>query len=372
MSRILPAQHEFVQKTLRDFRVAENGQKWVARLKGEGRFRSSVFPELAERESKVLIELIPEAEWRRPGPLKRWLSALRIPYLTISLLPLLLVVCARLQSGTALPLLITFLLFASVALIHLGCNLWSDYEDHLRGVDNPGQSGGSGVIQKLWIPAVHLRAAAALLFLTGCALGFLLLFQLPLELVGQRLLWIGLLGALGAASYSGWPFHYKYLGLGEPIVFLLSGPVVMVGAAALYFSNQELTRFALLSLPLAFLVTLRLHAGNMQRIPFDSIARVLTIARGCGFVWSKAACVFLALAPFACVAGLIAAGFAGLPSLACMLALPLAWGVIIQVKQASGPLDPACLGLRRMAAWLHLAFGLLYCLSFLSQNQIIN
>jgi 1,4-dihydroxy-2-naphthoate octaprenyltransferase len=365
MSRILPARHEFVQKALRDFRVAENGERWVARLKGEGRFRSSVFPELADRESKVLVELIPEAEWSRPGAVLRWLEALRLPYLMISLLPLLLVACARLSGGSGLPRAVTLLLFASVTLIHLGCNLWSDYEDHLRGVDNPGQSGGSGVIQKLWIPAVHLRGAAALLFFSGCALGLLLLSRLPMELVGQRLLWIGLLGALGAASYSGWPFHYKYLGMGEPVVFLLSGPIVTVGAAALYFPNGELARFALLSLPLAFLVTLRLHLGNMQRIPFDTIARVLTIARGCGFGWSKAACVFLALAPFACVAGLVAVGSAGWYSFACLLAAPFAVRLVLELKQASGPLDPACRGLRRTAAWLHLGFGLLYCFSFL-------
>jgi len=293
------------------------------------------------------------------------LVALRLPYLSISLLPLLLVLCARLRQGPV-PALVTTLLFASVALIHLGCNLWSDYEDHLRGVDSPGQSGGSGVIQKLWIPAVHLRNAAAALFLLGCVLGLLLLARLPSELLGQRLFWLGFLGALGAASYSGWPFHYKYFGLGEPIVFLLCGPLVTAGAAALFFpGSRELARFALLSLPLSFLVTLRLHSGNMQRIPFDSIARVLTIARVQGFAWSKRAYAGLLAAPFACVGLLVAYGFAGRFALLSFLALPFALPAIGALRSASGPLDPACQALRRHAARFHAAFGLLYSLAFL-------
>jgi 1,4-dihydroxy-2-naphthoate octaprenyltransferase len=364
MTKVFPSDHEYIRRTLRDFRVAEDGQRWVARLRGEGKFRSSVFPEFAKQQ--VLVELIPFSEWTRPAMPLRWLAALRLPYLTISLLPLLLVLCARVGSGAGVPWLLTFLLFSSVTLIHLGCNLWSDFEDHLRGVDNSGQSGGSGVIQKLWIPAVHLRNAAAALFLLGCAFGLVLMAELPAELVTQRLFWLGLVGAIGAASYSGWPFHYKYFGLGEPIVFLLSGPLVTAGAAALYFPGPgELTRFALLSLPLSFLVTLRLHCGNMQRIPFDTAARVLTIARIGGFSWSKSAYAFLLIAPFLCVGSLVYTHEAPREALLSFVGLPLAAMALLALPRASGPLDPACYDLRTQASRLHWAFGLLYCAGFL-------
>ena len=233
-SRVLSAQDSFVLRALRDFRVMENGREWIARLRGAGKFRSAVFPE--KNDGQVLVELIPVSEWERPSLPVRWAHALRLPYLLFSLLPLFLVLTHVRSLGLDLrPLLpITLLLFASLVMIHLGCNLWSDYEDHLRGVDSPEHTGGSRVIQRLWIPAVHLRNAAAVLFFGGCALGLGLLWLLPWSLVGTQLLWIGLLGAFGAASYSGWPFHYKYLGLGEPIVFVLSGPVVTAGAALIY------------------------------------------------------------------------------------------------------------------------------------------
>jgi 1,4-dihydroxy-2-naphthoate octaprenyltransferase len=364
VTRVYPSDHESVKRYLHDFRVAEDGKRWIARLRGEGKFRSSVFPEAGKPQ--VLVELIPLSEWKRPALPWRWLRALRVPYLAISLMPLLLVLGARLSAGAGTPFLLSALLFSCVLFIHLGCNLWSDYEDHLRGVDAPGQSGGSGVVSRLWIPAVHLRNAAAALFLLGCGLGLVLLTQLPADLVTQRLLWLGLLGALGAASYSGWPFHYKYFGLGEPIVFLLSGPLVTAGAAALYFpGTDDLLRFALLSLPLSFLVTLRLHSGNMQRIPFDTIAGVHTIARLGGFPWSKRSYAFLALVPYACVLLLALFGPAPRSALFSFVSLPLAAWALRPLPAAKGPLDPACAELKARASALHLSFGLLYTLGFL-------
>lgn len=364
--RVLPSDHEFIRRTLRDFRVVENGRRWVARLRGEGRFRSAAFSDLAGEKPQVLVELIPIESWSRPNKVLRWLAALRLPYLTISMLPLLLVLCAGLGSGIAAPPALTALLFASVALIHMGCNLWSDYEDHLRGVDHPGAGGGSGVIGKLWIPAIHLRNAAAAFFFAGLALGLLLLTELPAGLVTQRLFWFGLFGAAGAASYSGWPFHYKYFGLGEPVVFLLAGPLVTAGAAALYFPELgQLARFAWLSLPLAFLVTLRLHSGNMQRIPFDTFAGTQTIARIFGFDWSRHACVFLLVMPYLSVAALIFFRLASPAAALVLFSLPFAVLASRRVREAKGPLDPACHELRREAARLHLCFGLMYCFSFL-------
>ncbi|WP_218276896.1 hypothetical protein, partial [Pseudomonas sp. FW305-124] len=86
---------------------------------------------------------------------------------------------------------------------HISCHLWGEVEDHLRGVDSPGSTSGSGVIRELWIPATHMRIAAIILFLIGFFMGLTLLYFLPWEGSGKQLLWIGLIGAVSAASYSG-------------------------------------------------------------------------------------------------------------------------------------------------------------------------
>lgn len=364
--RVLPAEDPLVRKALQDFRVTENGRRWIVRMKGEGRFRSSVFPEFNETNRRVLLEMIPEENWERPSGLWRWLVALRLPYLLFSILPLLLVAASRYSATKQLPGLAGALLFLSVILVHVSCNLWGEYEDHLRGVDAPEHSSGTGVIQKLWIPAIHLRNSAALLLPLGVLAGILLLALLPLEQTGRHILWLGLVGIVGAASYSGWPFHYKYIGLGEPIVFLLSGPIVSMGASLVFFGNSShFLYFSLASLPLAFLAVLRLHGGNMQRIPFDTMAGVFTIARWLGFFWSKMALGFLLFAPFVAALLLWATGFAPLTSLICLVTLPLAFWALIPLRLAKGPLDPACSELRELGSRLHLIFGLIYAASFI-------
>lgn len=365
MNRVLSQADPFVTRVLKDFRLREDAL--VARIRGEGRFHSAVFPELAAKDRNVLVEFLPESEWRAglPPLWKRWWTALRPSYLVFSALPLLLVVAVyHQQKRPALPGL-TLLLFACVTLLHVSCNLWNDYEDHMRGVDSPDSSGGSGVIQKLWIPAAHLRSAAAVLFLLGFALGVALFLQLPFADAGRHLLWIGLLGALGAASYSGWPFHYKYFALGEPVVFLLSGPLLTMGASVVYFRDASyFLWFALASLPLAFLATLRLHSGNMKRIPFDVMAGTDTIARKLGFSLSKVAHGFLLFAPFLTAGSLAMFQVTGKGVLLSFLALPFALTALHPLFLAKGPLDPACAGIRSSSARLHFAFGLIYCISF--------
>lgn len=361
-SKIFAINDPMVKRALKDFRVENR----VARIKGEGKFKSVAFPEFESKN--VLLEFISRDEWKKnlPSFLVRWCIALRIPYLLFSLLPILLVAASYFQMNRSIQGSTMALLLSSIIFLHLGCNLWSDYEDHLRGIDSPDHEGGSGVIQKLWIPAVHLRNMAALLFGAGLLLGIFLFLQIPYEPTGKKILWIGLSSALAIASFSGWPFHYKYFGLGEPIMFLLAGPVVTIGASFVFFQDSNYwIWFALLSLPLSFLATLRLHAGNLQRIPFDKMANSITIAKVLGFQKSKLAFGFLFIAPFLCV--LFSAFYMGAPkaSLATFLLLPLLYFPFKNLAQASGPLDPACQRLRRDAAKFHLLFGLVYCISFL-------
>ncbi|NUM88902.1 MAG: prenyltransferase [Bdellovibrionales bacterium] len=361
--RVLPENDSFVARLLRDFRFVEDGRRFVARLQGEGRFGSSVLPNRKNR--KVLVEPLAWEEWRgtRPGFARRWLQALRLPYLAFSLLPLLLVVTSHFGANGLARATEALHMVLATTLLHLGCNLWNDYEDHLRGVDSPENSGGSGVIRKLWIPAVHIRNAAAAMFLLGIALGVALLLRL--EWTQKHLLWIGLLGAIGAASYSGWPFHYKYLGLGEPVVFLLGGPLIAMGATAVMHEDADFFLwYALASLPLSFLAVLRLHTNNMQRAPFDAMAGARTIASLAGFKLSRWLTVWLLLAPFLAALALRLSGVAPGASWISALALPLLARPLRLALSCTGPLDPACGDLRRSVARLHLAFGLMWILGY--------
>ena len=103
----------------------------------------------------------------------------------------------------------------------------------------------------------------------------------------------------------------------------------------------------------------------MQRIPFDTAARVITIARLGGFSWSKRAYSFLVVAPYLFVGILVSAHVASAWALLTLGALPFAFRALKTLRRTNGPLDPACYELRAEGARLHWAFGLLYCASFL-------
>lgn len=231
----------------------------------------------------------------------------------------------------------------------------------MRGVDAPESSGGSGVIQKLWIPAVHIRRMAWIFLCAGIICGLSLLSLLDWETSGSRLFWIGVLGALGAASYSGWPFHYKYLGLGEIIVFLMSGPLLVLGISTL-LGSQEVKSLLLFSLPIGTLAMLRLHAGNIQRIPFDLAAGSRTIANQVKFCTAKkiysALCtslyVFVLILPLTLTHKFL-----------FLFTLPLLWQQVSLLKKIQGPLDPLTQNLRSACGIFHIVFGIILCLSFL-------
>lgn len=363
MIRVVDSSSPLVSQVLQDYRVQENGLRFCVRVKGEGKFVSSAFPEFAQA-GKILLEYIPEENHVRPNILWRWLLALRVPYLAFSFFPLILVT-GMLWQTQQFPWALIALLYSSLFFIHLSCNLWGEYEDHLRGVDTLDNSGGSGVIQKLWIPAVHIRNVAALFFCIAIVLGTILFFHLPDNLPSQRLLALGVVGALGAASYSGWPFHYKYLGLGEPIVFLLSGPILTLGASYLLLGRHlREGEFLLLSLPLAALAVLRLHSGNLQKIPFDTMAQVFTISRLVGFSWGKILLLLPLALAFGALCASVALGWAPLACLSALLSLPFAWQMWQAFWKAKGPLDPHCIDGKLAATRLQWMFGALYALGF--------
>jgi 1,4-dihydroxy-2-naphthoate polyprenyltransferase len=364
MIRIVSGDDPLVKEVLFDFRKRENEKNFLVRMKGEGKFISSAFPEY-RNNSKVLLEFIPEKECHLPPFYFRWLLALRIPYLSFSFFPLLLVTGIVWKSGQTVPMALLFFLYSSLFFVHLSCNLWGEYEDHLRGVDTLENSGGSGVIQRLWIPAVHIRNTAAFFMGIGILLGGFLFLNLPSDLPLEKLMIVGALGALGAASYSGWPFHYKYFGLGEPIVFLLSGPILTLGASYLLFGNHTQEWKVLIdSLPLSFLAILRLHAGNLQKIPFDTMASVFTISRLVGFRIGKYLVKFLLIMPFALIFSLWLMDYIPMAALGAFVAFPFliqSWNAL---DKAKGPLDPFCAEVKLAITRMQWTMGAIYSLSF--------
>ncbi|MCO5142854.1 MAG: prenyltransferase [Oligoflexia bacterium] len=362
-TELLPSNHERVQKFLLDFRLKEKGSDVRVRLSSEGKMKTLAFSDFEQEASNVLLEYLPSEALQLPSIFIRWLFAIRAHYLMFSILPILLVFSFAFFSNIPIWVPQSFSLVSTILLLQISCHLWSEYEDHMRGLDSERYSLGSGVIQKLWIPALHLKQAAAALFCLSIISAIHLFSQVPKEIWWPHLTILGIIGAIGAASYSGWPFHYKYFGLGEPIVFFLTGPIMTYGTAILI--TQNATTAALLamhSIPLALAAVLLLHIGNMVKIPADTFANTFTIARFAGFRTSQYLCVFLVFLLF--ISSSICYWYISAieNELIPLLSLPIAYFVIHNVLSSKGPFDPYLKKARIYASVFYFLFGILYSL----------
>ena len=148
----------------------------------------------------------------------------------------------------------------------------NDYYDHIKGVNTRDSLGPSGVIQRGLLTPEQVLRGAAVCFGLGIAIGLYLV-----AVFGWGILWLGLVSVPLAFFYTGKPFHLGYKGLGELIVLVFMGPVMVLGSYFVQVQRFELTPL-LLSLPVAFLVAAILHANNMRDLESDRASGKQTLA----------------------------------------------------------------------------------------------
>lgn len=246
-------------------------------------------------------------------------------------------------------------------LFHAGTNVVSEYFDFKKGVDRPDTLGSSRVlVEGLEEPAVVLRLGASF-FIAGVLLGIPLIAKrgLPMALLAAT-------GLCGGLFYTAGPFGYKYLGLGDLLVFLLMGPLMVFGA---YFAltGDYNTTVLLVSLPIGFLVTAILSSNNLRDISHDTRAGIRTLESLLG---QKAAGMFnacLVAAAYGAVVVLALLRVIPVLSLLVLVTLPLGlrnMGTAIRAQEDIAMLDLS-------AAKLHLVFGTLLVIAIAFQALFV-
>jgi 1,4-dihydroxy-2-naphthoate octaprenyltransferase len=188
-----------------------------------------------------------------------------------------------------------------VVFLHAGTNVLNDYFDFKNKVDTsnvPGSfSNESRVLIQKMLTTKQVLTLGLVLFALSLPIGIYLTYA-----KGLPVLIIGVLGFLAGFFYTANPISFKYLALGEPMVFLMWGPLMVSGA---YFVQQgEVTAQAIwVSVPFGILVALILLANNIRDIQYDSKVGIKTLAillgqKGAvglyqGLVWSAYLGIFL-------------------------------------------------------------------------------
>lgn len=202
------------------------------------------------------------------------IRALRLPFITASAIPFIF--GSLIGKGVFHPAV--FLLgLSSAVCMHLSANLINDLADSQSGADWQDRAfygffGGSKLIQEgLLTEKFYLHFSllfAGLSFSCAAALAVML----------DKALIIGVFCAVLAAGwlYSLKPFSFSYRRVGEFIIFILFGPVLVMGGYFLQTGIFPDLKSLILSLPLGFLVTAILFSNEIADFTQDRSAAKFT------------------------------------------------------------------------------------------------
>ena len=187
-----------------------------------------------------------------------WMVIMRLPFLTATIVPILLGAAVASQLGYetdwiyfAMPMLGGFLL-------HIGTNTSNDYFDHTSGTDEANYnymvpfSGGSRSIQMGLISAKGMLNVAIITFALSALVGIPLIMK-----AGVNILYLGIIGFLSGLFFTAPPFRFaSRKGMGELLIGLNFGPLMVTGSFLVQTSG-DLTYVldaALSGIPIGFLV----------------------------------------------------------------------------------------------------------------------
>ncbi len=287
----------------------------------------------------------------RPGWLAVWWQAVRPFSFTASVTPVLVGTAAAAREGVFRPGLFLAALVASVG-IHAATNLFNDYYDHLRGVDTADSVGPSGVIQQGLLPARALRDGALVLLAVSGLVGLVLVAAR-----GWPVLAVGAASVLAGYAYTGGPLPLGYRSLGDVVVFVFMG--LMIVAGAYYVQTGTLSAAALwAALPVAALVDAILVVNNLRDLPTDRARGKRTLATVLGPQGTRAHLAVLLIGAYLLVG--IGVLLSRLPPAAVLVGLTIPQAVRLwqAVRTADDPVTLTRRGVRE-AASLHGRVGLL-------------
>ncbi|MFQ6136609.1 MAG: 1,4-dihydroxy-2-naphthoate octaprenyltransferase [Candidatus Hydrothermarchaeales archaeon] len=197
-----------------------------------------------------------------------WINALRVPFFTASIVPVALGGAIAWALEGAFNPFYFVLTLVEVVCLHAGANLANDYFDFKSGCDVITReltpfNGGSRVLPDELLTPRSVYAASMIFFGIGILVGFYLALKL-----GWILLLLGVIGLLSGYLYSAPPIYLASRGIGELLVGLNFGPLVVLGT---YYVQVQRFAFEPLvaSLPAGFLIAAVLYINQFPDYDAD-------------------------------------------------------------------------------------------------------
>ncbi|HEY7826751.1 MAG TPA: LLM class flavin-dependent oxidoreductase [Candidatus Limnocylindrales bacterium] len=251
-------------------------------------------------------------------------------------------------------------------LLHSGTNIINEIYDVRKGIDTIVSPRASHALLKARLTERQAFVAAFVAFALAVLVGVYLV-----ALRGPAIIGLGALGLLGGYFYTAPPFEYKYRALGVPLVFLLMGPLMVVGTYFAITGTWSSTALAA-SVPVGLLVAAILDGNEWRDISEDSRAGISTLSARIGRERAHYFYVALVLGAYMALGLSVAIGWLPPQTLLAIVSLPFLAQVIRSAELGATGQQRAIAMIDIQTARLHLTFGSLLVLGLLLSTVHLN
>ena len=272
------------------------------------------FPQrLATWRTVMRTANLPEGMASPPDAIAKWLVITRAAVFSMTATSgliggLLAVGAARLTGEVTVDWLLLILAVVGLVVAHAANNMINDYFDLTGGVDT------DEYVRALYAPHPVLSG-----WVTKRQLGIAILLANAVDLSimlylasvrGPLVIAFALAGLFVSVFYVAPPIRLKHIGLGEPGVFVVWGPLMVVGT--FFVATGEIPAWTwLASLPYAILVTTVLFGKHIDKIEADSVKGIRTLPVILGESLARRVAQGLMIAYYPIIVGAAAVGFIG-------------------------------------------------------------
>ena len=291
-----------------------------------------------------------------------WLLELRAPFLTASIVPVLVGGAVAYAALGELDLALFGVTMLGVVLLHLGANVTNDYWDFMGGTDVVNRyrtpfSGGSGLlVERRLSPRKVLRLGQAFLA-AGALVGLYLVYRMGED--GWVVLLLGMIGVGGAYFYSAPPVSLASRGVGELVIGSLFGLLAVLGTYFIQARAFTLEALAF-SIPVSLWIAAVIWVNQFPDMEADSATGKRTMVVRLGTERSVAAYSAIQVSAIGVIVASVILNLMPLAALLAIIAMVPA-GIAIAVLGRSHGLYPDMVPAQRMTIVAHLVGGLLLC-----------
>jgi len=267
---------------------------------------------------------LPEGMTKPPDAVAKWLVITRAAVFSMTATSgviggLLAVGAMRLTGEVSVDWLLLALAVIGLVVAHAANNMINDYFDMTGGVDT------DEYVRALYAPHPVLsgwvtkrQLGAAILMANAIDLAIMLYLA---SIRGPAVIGFALAGLFVSVFYVAPPIRLKHIGLGEPGVFVVWGPL-MVGGTFFVATGALPGWVWLASLPYAILVTTVLFGKHIDKISADAAKGIRTLPVILGESLARRVAQGLMIVYYPIIALVVAVGFLGPWLLLSMLGIP--------------------------------------------------